>query len=145
MTGKLVQAAIAAATLLAPAMASAQSATNSAESGYNRLMSLDMDRNGSLSHQEMETGRTSVFDGVDSNSDGMISAAERNAARPALQSSGALAASADANGDGSISRDEFMARPYPAFDRFDADHNNVLDASELTNLRTRGAQLLDQR
>ena len=143
MSKKLVHAAIAAATLLAPAIASAQAAR--AQGGYDRLMSLDADRNGALTHQEMETGRTAVFDRVDANHDGAISAAERNAARPAYQTSGALAARADANGDGSISRDEFMAQPYPAFDRFDADKDNVLDAGELTAMRTQGADLLDRR
>jgi hypothetical protein len=143
MSKTLVQAAIAAATLLAPAIASAQSAQ--AQGGYNRLMALDTDRNGALSHDEMETGRTAMFERVDTNDDGAISMAERNAARPAHQASGALAAGADANGDGSISRDEFMAQPYPAFDRFDADNNNVLDASELTAMRTQGADLLDRR
>ena len=38
-----------------------------------------------------------------------------------------------------------MAQPYPAFDRFHADKDNVLDAGELTAMRTQGADLLDRR
>lgn len=145
MSKKFLLAAIAASTLLAPSIASAQGTPAQGQGSYNRLMALDTDRNGALSHQEMETGRSDLFNRVDTNRDGSISTAERNAARPSVQTSGALAANADTDGDGSISRAEFMAQPYPAFDRFDADDNNVLDANELTAMRTRGADLMDQR
>jgi hypothetical protein len=42
---------------------------------------------------------------------------------------------ADTNHDGAISREEFLSRPQRLFDRFDANHDDVLDATEIATAR----------
>ena len=49
----------------------------------------------------------------------------------------------DSDGNGAITRDEFMDRPYPVFERFDADHNDSLDANEIATIRARAAELME--
>ena len=44
-------------------------------------------------------------------------------------------AAADANADGAITREEFMARPSQMFDRLDADRNGVISQSERDAVR----------
>ena len=39
-------------------------------------------------------------------------------------------ASADANNDGNITREEFLARPTQMFDRLDANHDGVISTAE---------------
>jgi Ca2+-binding EF-hand superfamily protein len=45
---------------------------------------------------------------------------------------------ADANNDGNITREEFLARPTQMFDRLDADDDGVISASERPQRRERG-------
>jgi len=45
---------------------------------------------------------------------------------------------ADANNDGNISRDEFLARPTEMFERLDADNDGVISASERPQRPERG-------
>ena len=71
---------------------------------------------------EAEGARGRMFDQLDNNRDGALSQAERDAARSRVARNAAQAiAGGDANRDGFVSRAEAMARPYPMFDRLDAD------------------------
>jgi Ca2+-binding EF-hand superfamily protein len=45
---------------------------------------------------------------------------------------------ADANNDGAITRDEFLARPAQMFDRLDANNDGVISADERPQRRERG-------
>ena len=51
----------------------------------------------------------------------------------------------DANGDGKISKDEFVGAPTLLFDQFDADRNDVLDAKELEAARNGAKERLRKR
>ena len=122
------------------AMALAVPSIAVAQSNYQRFMALDTNQDGAISRQEMENGRTALFNRADSNHDNSISQAEREAMGGQLQHARGRV---DADGNGVITRDEFMSRPYPIFDRFDADHNDVLDAKEIATVRAHAAELMD--
>jgi len=135
MSIKILHAAIIAMALAAPGVALAQG-------NFERFMALDANRDGAISRGEMEHGRTALFNRADSNRDNSISMAERDAVRGQLTSASG-SSRLDTDGNGAITRDEFMSRPYPVFDRFDADHNDALDANEIATIRARAAELMD--
>ncbi len=73
------------------------------------------------------------FDRLDVDHDGMLSDNELAAmfpAGPMRAMSGMMAHMADANGDGKISRDEFVAAALHRFDRADANHDGQLTKAE---------------
>ena len=51
-------------------------------------------------------------------------------ARKPGQRAAAIRARLDSNGDGKVSKEEFVNAPALLFDRFDANHDDVLDAQE---------------
>jgi hypothetical protein len=61
------------------------------------------------------------------------------AALPAVPPGGGFER-ADANNDGNITRDEFLARPNEMFAQLDANSNGVIEASERPQRPERGAQ-----
>jgi Ca2+-binding EF-hand superfamily protein len=113
--------------LSAPAMAQMR--------GEGLFERADTNHDGSVTREEFLAARAEHFAKLDRNSDGYIDSAdvpERLAKRRA-QNGGAdfLVSQFDANGDGKVSKEEFVNGPTLAFDRADTDKNNVLDAKEL--------------
>jgi EF hand len=106
-----------------------------AQSGeVERLLSADGNHDGVVSRDEARALRVAAFARLDADANGRVSAAERAGA--AEGRGGRMLERADANGDGAITRDEFMSRPMRAFDRFDANDNDALEASEIEAMRT---------
>jgi Ca2+-binding EF-hand superfamily protein len=95
----------------------------------------DVNKDGTVTREEFITARAEHFTKLDRNSDGYIDSndvPERLAKRRAQKGSGDfLAQQFDADGDGKVSKEEFVKGPTLAFDRTDTNKDNVLDAQEL--------------
>ena len=103
------------------------------------LANADADRDGRITQAEFVEARRRLFDRLDRNGDGYVSSqdAPRRRARRA-QGGGRMAqltAGLDRNGDGRVDRAEFVDGPSRLFERADANHDQVVDASELQALR----------
>jgi Ca2+-binding EF-hand superfamily protein len=100
-----------------------------------------VDRNGDgvISREEFQAARAEQFGRRDRNQDGFIDSAdlrERAAARAALaEGIGRVQQRMDTNGDGRLSKDEFLRGGLDLFERADTDGNGSLDAKELQAAR----------
>jgi Ca2+-binding EF-hand superfamily protein len=116
--------------LSAPSMA--QMMRGSAEGIFERA---DTNNDGSVTREEFISARGNQFAKFDRNSDGYIDSNDvpkRLAARRQQNGGGEmLMGQFDANGDGKVSKEEFVNGPTTIFDRADSDDNDVLDAKEL--------------
>jgi Ca2+-binding EF-hand superfamily protein len=95
----------------------------------------DTDNDGSVTRAEFASARVAQFTKFDRNSDGYLDTNDvpkRLAARR-KEKGGAelLTGQFDADGDGKVTKDEFVTGPTALFDRADADKNDVLDTKEL--------------
>jgi EF hand len=109
-------------------------------SPVERLMAADANRDGAITKAEARAAREAAFGRLDANGDGFIGADERVARGEKAGKRGG-GGGGDSNGDGKVSRAEFMAAPYRGFDRFDANRNETLEATELAAAR----ELFQQR
>jgi hypothetical protein len=110
-----------------------------------RLKMADANKDGSITRAEMNAARAATFARMDRNGDGFITADERQQMADAAAAKGKGkggagrgdrgGAGADANNDGKVSREEFLASPMRGFDRLDANNNDIVEASEIENAR----------
>lgn len=103
-----------------------------------RLMRADANHDGSITRAEARAAREQAFSFMDSDHDGYLSAAEREARRGGREGRsglGAMMGRRDGDGDGRISRVEFLGGGAPGFDRFDSNNNDVLEPGELEAAR----------
>lgn len=95
----------------------------------------DTNNDGSVTRAEFTDARAAQFGKFDRNSDGYLDSNDvpkRLAARREKNGGGELLAGQfDADGDGKVTKDEFVNGPTALFDRADSDKNDVLDAKEL--------------
>jgi Ca2+-binding EF-hand superfamily protein len=96
----------------------------------------DVNKDGTVTREEFVAARADNFTKLDRNSDGYIDSNDvpkRLAKRRAQNGGGGdlLAGQFDADGDGKVSKEEFVNGPTLAFDRADTNKDNVLDAQEL--------------
>lgn len=113
------------------------------ERGVSRLFEADSNNDGVLTRQEFDASRATHFTRLDADNNGQLSREEMRAMRGERggrghRGGGHQLTRADANSDGSITRDEFLARPIAMFDRLDADNNGVISAAEQPQRRERG-------
>lgn len=120
--------------LLAGALLAAPAFAQGRGEGMAMLMRADANGDGAITQAEAQTARAQMFTQMDTNGDGFLSEADRTG-QGAGQGDGRMLRRADANSDGRITREEYMAQPYRAFDHFDANSNHVLDASEIAQMR----------
>jgi Ca2+-binding EF-hand superfamily protein len=110
--------------------------------GGGMLARYDTDHDGKISLAEYEAGRTMSFKRMDTDGNGSLSFAEIDAATAAAQQRGGPMAdmmkarndalkAADANGDQSISADEFKAYVDAEFKTIDTDNDGYLTPDEM--------------
>jgi hypothetical protein len=102
----------------------------------DRLMAADANRDGAITMAEARAGREAQFRRADANGDGFVTAEERERRGEGKRGGGG----GDANGDGKVSLAEFLNAPYRGFEMFDANRNDILEASELQAARDRFQQ-----
>jgi Ca2+-binding EF-hand superfamily protein len=111
-------------------------AQDSGPRGRFDIFQADANGDGVLTRQEFDTGREARFAALDGNDDNLLSREEMRAERGHRGRGGAhrggmhSLARADANNDGNITRDEFLARPNQMFDRMDDNDDGVIAADE---------------
>jgi len=106
--------------------------------------SADTNGDGVITREEFHAARERLFARLDRNGDGYIDKDDlsgRLAGRQKAQERlAALVTQLDKDGDGRVSRTEFVDGPTPLFDRADTDHNGELSKDEVAAARSqRGA------
>ncbi|MBL8270670.1 EF-hand domain-containing protein [Steroidobacter sp.] len=103
--------------------------------GEGALEKADTNKDGSVTREEYIAARAERFTKLDRNSDGVIDSSdvpEQLAARRQKKGGGDfLLEQFDTDGDGKVTREEFVNGPTLLFDRADTDKSNVLDPQEL--------------
>jgi hypothetical protein len=109
----------------------------------------DANNDGVVTRQEFDAGHAARFAEMDANHDGQLARGEghmrqrggpdgeRGGHHRRMGHHGGGLRGADANNDGNITREEFLARPTEMFNRLDANHDGVIQASERPQRRER--------
>lgn len=102
-----------------------------------QLMQADANGDGRVTKDEIRARRSQAFDRRDANKDGFVSADEapQREARRTGGGDNAGFMRADADGDGKVSRAEFVDRDFGGFDRIDANKDGAVDRSEIAAAR----------
>jgi EF hand len=108
------------------------------------LANADANQDGVVTKQEFLDASAAQFGRFDRNADGYIDDTdipERMRARR----DGTMRKELDKDGDGKVSKDEFVSGPTTIFDRVDADHNGSLDKQELEATQAAARERAERR
>ncbi|RZT56182.1 EF hand domain-containing protein [Sphingomonas sp. BK036] len=92
-----------------------------------RFAQMDTDRDGRVTAGEMRAYRTALHDRM------VASGRDVPVPPPGGAKHDGMGRRMDPNGDGSVTREEFEARALKRFDRIDANHDGMIDATERAN------------
>lgn len=111
------------------------------------LEQADADHDGKVTKQEFMDARAAQFARMDRNGDGFIDEADSRAGagERGQRAAAALRGRIDSDGDGKITKEEFVNAPTMLFDRLDANKDGVLDAQELQAARDAGQRMRERR
>lgn len=121
------------------ANADAENGRHGGGRGAHMLFMADANNDGTVTRQEFDAGRSAMFARIDANNDGNATREEGRAAWQAMRAEHReqrsergeqRAHERDANNDGALSRDEFLAGPSERFAQLDANHDGQLSADE---------------
>ena len=102
------------------------------------LENADADHDGKVTRQEFTAARAEQFAKLDRNGDGFVDDTDGGVGGRAKrqQAAAAIRARLDTDGDGKVSKEEFASAGTPLFDRFDTNHDDVLDEKEIDTARS---------
>lgn len=104
------------------------------------LFHADSNNDGAVTRAEFDQARGAMFTRIDADHDGQLERGEHHRGRGEgaghhMGGASRHMSEADANHDGAISRDEFLARPLEMFARLDANNDGSISAQEQTAAR----------
>jgi Ca2+-binding EF-hand superfamily protein len=109
---------------------------------HDMLFQADTNNDGVLTRQEFDAGRETMFTRSDVNNDGQLARDEMRGMHGGHHGHRGMHAmhlrGADANHDGAITREEFLAGPIEHFNRLDANHDGAISGAEMPAPRERG-------
>jgi len=99
----------------------------------------DANHDGYVTRDEFRASRAAQFQRLDRNDDGVVTLSEfprlAKSNRPKAQALKTVITHADRDGDGRVTRTEFVDGPAPLFDRADRDHDGRLSRDEVAAVR----------
>src|SRR5687768_17756782 len=141
---RMLTAAALLALLSAPSIA--QMMRSGGEGIFERA---DANNDGSVTKEELIAARGQQFAKFDRNSDGYLDSNDvpkRMAERRKQNGGGEMQGGQfDTDGNGKVSKEEFINGPTLIFDRADTDKNNVLDAKELAAAKEAAKAAAEER
>jgi Ca2+-binding EF-hand superfamily protein len=103
------------------------------------LEKADANHDGYVARDEFKASRAAQFQRLDRNDDGVVTLSEfprlARSNRPKAQALKTVITHADRDGDGRVTRAEFVDGPAPLFDRADRDHDGRLSRDEVAAVR----------
>jgi len=119
------------------------------QGGEGMFERADANNDGSVTREEFIAARGQQFAKFDRNSDGHLDSNDvpKRLAERRKQNGGGemLAGQFDTDGDGKVSKEEFINGPTLIFDRADKDNNDVLDAKELAAAKEAAKAAAEER
>ncbi|KQZ02734.1 signal transduction protein [Caulobacter sp. Root1455] len=122
--------------LAAMAASSADAASRTPGAALDKA---DADHDGYVTRDEFRASRAAQFQRLDRNDDGVVTLSEfprlARSNRPKAQALKTVITHADRDGDGRVTRAEFVDGPAPLFDRADRDQDGRLSRDEVAAVR----------
>lgn len=135
--------------------------------GMMMLRAADANGDNTITRAEVDQLQSEMFDWMDRNGDGVLSSADRSPVHQRLaalrdenadegegerrrgrwgrRGRGGDHARMDANEDGQVTREEFMSRGAPGFERLDANSDGSVTPDELDSAMERGRERREER